>query len=335
MYFALLHHDSDRSYDLSALRYCMTGGAPMPVEVMKDVTRKIKDLGASYFNIEGGEPLIRFDRLLEMLSVLGDTEEVWVNTTGFSLTEEKAVKMREAGVFGVMVSIHHPDPAKHDAFVGHEGAFDIAVGALRTFKKAGISTMINCTGTQALVDGDGFDRIMEIAKDAGCAMVQLIHEKPAGAWMEKDDTMGAEYLRRLQELHRKYNSNRVKRAYPPISSQAFESRLDEFGCTAGAIERFYINANGDVQPCEFVNVSFGNVTEEDFDDIYERMRSRFVDPRTSWICCTEQQRVSNAFRSSGQRNTPLSKERSAEVIGKFDRGGKTPIYSRMGLYEGK
>ena len=34
MYFALLHHQGPREYDVSSLRYCMTGGAPMPVEVM-------------------------------------------------------------------------------------------------------------------------------------------------------------------------------------------------------------------------------------------------------------------------------------------------------------
>ena len=66
--------------------------------------------------------------------------------------------------------------------------------------------------------------------------------------------------------------------------------VDEYGCTAGGIERFYVNANGDVQPCEFVNVSFGNVNEEDFNNIYRRMRKYFRDPRTNWICCTEQAR---------------------------------------------
>jgi long-chain acyl-CoA synthetase len=35
MYFALLHHESDRQYDLSRLRLCMAGGSAMPVEVMK------------------------------------------------------------------------------------------------------------------------------------------------------------------------------------------------------------------------------------------------------------------------------------------------------------
>jgi len=35
MYFALLHHDGEREYDLSALQHCMSGGAPLPLEVMK------------------------------------------------------------------------------------------------------------------------------------------------------------------------------------------------------------------------------------------------------------------------------------------------------------
>jgi len=40
MYFALLHHPFEREYDLSALRHCMSGGAPMPVEVMKAFEKK-------------------------------------------------------------------------------------------------------------------------------------------------------------------------------------------------------------------------------------------------------------------------------------------------------
>jgi long-chain acyl-CoA synthetase len=35
MYFALLHHEAERAHDLSALRYCMSGGSAMPVEVMR------------------------------------------------------------------------------------------------------------------------------------------------------------------------------------------------------------------------------------------------------------------------------------------------------------
>ena len=40
MYFALLNFEGAERYDLSSLKYCFSGGAPMPVEVMKDFDRK-------------------------------------------------------------------------------------------------------------------------------------------------------------------------------------------------------------------------------------------------------------------------------------------------------
>jgi long-chain acyl-CoA synthetase len=40
MYFALLHHEGGDAFDLSSLRFCMCGGAPMPVEVMKSFEEK-------------------------------------------------------------------------------------------------------------------------------------------------------------------------------------------------------------------------------------------------------------------------------------------------------
>jgi long-chain acyl-CoA synthetase len=40
MYFALLHHPAADRYDLGALEYCISGGAPMPVEVMRAFDEK-------------------------------------------------------------------------------------------------------------------------------------------------------------------------------------------------------------------------------------------------------------------------------------------------------
>ena len=34
MYFGLLHHEGGERFDVSSIKYCMTGGAPMPVEVL-------------------------------------------------------------------------------------------------------------------------------------------------------------------------------------------------------------------------------------------------------------------------------------------------------------
>lgn len=306
----------------------------LPLEKLKEVTSRLLDLKISFINIEGGEPLIKFDRLTEVLKIIENKAEVWVNTNGFMLTKEKARIMMGLGVFGVMVSLHHWDKNKHDVFVGKNGSFEEAINALKIFKEVGISTAINCVGTQELLKDNGFDKIMEIAKEEGCSIVQLIHEKPAGAWVgKKDTTLDKNYLKKLYNYHLIYNMDKKFKDYPLVSSQVYESTKNNFGCTAGGIERFYINGNGDVQPCEFINVSFGNVNKEDFLDIYRRMRIVFSKPRTNWLCCTEHEKINKELIKQKNKITPLSEEKSKRIIESFNFGEETPVYKKMNLYK--
>jgi len=304
----------------------------LPIDKLKGVFKNLRELKISFINIEGGEPMLKLDRLKEVMSVIDERSEVWVNTSGFSVNNEKAEEMRGWGVFGVMVSLHHWDEKKHDEFVGRSGSFREAVKSLEIFKNSGLSTAINCVGTQELLKDKGFQKIMEIAKKKGCAIVQLIHEKPAGAWINKNDTLKKDYIEKLCNYHIMYNTNSNYKDYPAVSSQAFESQAENFGCTAGGIERFYINGNGDVQPCEFVNISFGNVNEEDFINIYKRMRKIFNKPRKTWICCTEHERINKELKKMKSILTPLSKEKSKEIIEDFNLGNETDLYSEMKLY---
>ena len=304
----------------------------LSLDKLKETIKKLQDLKISFINLEGGEPMIKFNRLKEVMSVVDDKSEVWVNTSGFLVTEKKAEEMRNLGVFGVMVSLHHWDEIKHDEFVGRKGSFKEAVKSLEILKNAGLSTAINCVGTQELLKNNGFDKIMEIAKKKECAIVQLIHEKPAGAWITKKDTLSKNYVKKLCNYHLTYNIDNKYKDYPAVSSQAFESKPDNFGCTAGGIERFYINGNGDVQPCEFVNVSFGNVNEEDFIQIYKRMRKVFNKPRQTWICCTEHEKINKELEKMKSKLTPLSKEKSKKIIDNFNLGEETALYSKMELY---
>jgi len=307
---------------------------PMPLDKLCDVAKEIQNLKISFINIEGGEPLIDFERLVALLAVIDkDRSEIWVNTNGSSLTREKAKKMKDLGVFGIMVSLHHWQKEKHDEFVGVKGAHSAAISALKLFNEIGLSTAINCTGTQKLIKDGGFEKIMQIAKDTNCALVQLIHEKPAGGWLKRKGTLKKEYIEKLCKYHLIYSLDSKYKSYPAISSQAYESLKENFGCTAGGIERFYINASGEVQPCEFVNVSFGNLTKEPFLKIYKRMRNIFDSPRTKWICCTESYKIEKAIEQLENRKTPLPEEISKKIINSFNLGEKTPLYEKMKLYD--
>jgi len=63
MYFALLHHEGERTPDVSSLRYCMTGGAPMPVEVMNSFESKFGVKIQEGFGLSETSPIASFGTL--------------------------------------------------------------------------------------------------------------------------------------------------------------------------------------------------------------------------------------------------------------------------------
>jgi long-chain acyl-CoA synthetase len=63
MYFALLHHPVEREYNLSSLRYCMAGGAPMPVEVMSAFERRFDVPILEGFGLSETSPVASFNML--------------------------------------------------------------------------------------------------------------------------------------------------------------------------------------------------------------------------------------------------------------------------------
>jgi long-chain acyl-CoA synthetase len=63
MYFALLHHEPEREYDLTPLRYCMAGGAPMPVEVMRAFEEKYPVQILEGYGLSETSPVASFNML--------------------------------------------------------------------------------------------------------------------------------------------------------------------------------------------------------------------------------------------------------------------------------
>ena len=308
-------------------------GADLDEDLMVETARDIQDAGVAMFDIEGGEPFLRFPRLLRLVQALDERAEIWVNTTGAHLTGEMLEQLKTAGLFGLMVSIHSPDRERHDAFTGVPGSFDLACDTLRLCRQAGLAPAINSVLSEDEVGGDGLDRLMDLSRQLDCDYVQLIHPKPSGLWMGRDEGMQRtqEVIGKAQRAHVLYNSPK-RRGYPSLAAQVFEESEPVLGCTAGAVDRFYVNANGEVQPCEFLNISFGNVNGEPFDTIYQRMRSFFPTPCTDWLCCTQARAIHGLLQKHELQRTPLPWRVTQELVTNWDRGELTSIYEKLGIY---
>lgn len=312
----------------------MDGGADLDESSLLTAAKDMLECGVAYFNVEGGEPMLLFDRLERLLQVIDRRGEVWVNTTGDSLSPDKMARLKALNVLGVMVSIHASTPEAHDAFTGVPGSFEKARQALRAFKAAGFATAINSVLSEKDVLAGGIDSLMEVAKSLSCDYVQLIHPKPAGAWLGKHSgmQMTSELVAKIQERHLHYNLA-VAKSYPGLAAQVFEESELALGCTSGGVDRFYLNAHGEVQPCEFLNVSFGNVKDEPFAAILARMRSHFKTPGCDWLCCTQADSINEAIGRSEGRQTPLPRCETEKLVDTWKRGKPTPLYKRLGIYK--
>jgi MoaA/NifB/PqqE/SkfB family radical SAM enzyme len=309
-------------------------GQEIEMGLLKNVVRQMQDVGVCTFDIEGGEPLLRFERLCDLLSAFDQRTEIWVNTTGHQLTRDKAKRLRELGVFGVYVSIHSADAATYDVFTGMPGSLARACDAIRLFHEVGIATAINYCASPTDVEDGGVERIFDLGRELAVAFVQVIHGKPAGAWLQNSDEMihAPTQIEKLRQLHRKYNTERTCRDHPCAAVQVFEEQAGVFGCTAGGVDRFYLNHAGEVQPCEFLNVSFGNVTTEPFPEIFARMRSHFTVPGQHWLCCTEAASIARAIENQGHQQTPLLQRHTETLLADWDKGPATPLYVKLGIY---
>ena len=63
MYFALLNHPGAAAFDLSGLRICMTGGAAMPVEVMREFEKKYGVEILEGYGLSETSPVASFNQL--------------------------------------------------------------------------------------------------------------------------------------------------------------------------------------------------------------------------------------------------------------------------------
>ncbi|HUT24566.1 MAG TPA: radical SAM protein [Sumerlaeia bacterium] len=315
------------------------GGPDLDEDLLLTTARDVQDAGVAMFDIEGGEPLVRFPRLLKLVQSIDERSEIWVNTTGSCPRAQGSLrdvleKLRNAGLFGLMVSIHSPDPAKHDALTGVPGSFEVACDALKACREAGLAAAFNSVLSEEEIRRDGLEKLMRLARELDCDYVQLIHPKPAGNWMGRETSMQRDprLIADIRERHLYYNSC-AAHDYPSLAAQAFEESESVLGCSAGAVDRFYVNATGEVQPCEFLNISFGNVREESFSEIYRRMRSHFRIPCCDWLCCTQGQAIHDLFRKRGPERTPLPWSLTRELVETWDRGRPTPAYKALGIYQ--
>jgi MoaA/NifB/PqqE/SkfB family radical SAM enzyme len=253
----------------------------VPVERWIEIIRQLQKIGVSVIIFSGGEPMLRYQGLIDILeSADKRISDFHLHTTGVSMSPERACALKKAGLVAAGVSLDYPDAERHDRFRGHRGAFQDALKTLTDLKDAGIFTYTNICLQKDLVHGDGLQTYLDLAKKLMVGTVQLLEPKPCGRYSAKvPNYLFSEDERRIVvEFFTEANQSKRYKHHPPVSYTSYYEKPEHLGCLMGGLSHFTIDSIGNVNPCVFVPISFGNIMKEDFLSIYHRMRTAIPRP---------------------------------------------------------
>ncbi|MBI5247495.1 MAG: radical SAM protein [Elusimicrobia bacterium] len=289
------------------------GGSELSDQEWESVMGQCADLGAIAIGFTGGEPLA-YPRLFDLIRLADPGRMlIIVCTNGTLMTPEMARRLKAAGVDIVQMSVDSGEAAEHDRFRGMPGAFDKTMTAFRIAQDAGLKVAAVPTVSHYNIHTPGFHKIIEWARQENI-LVNLSMASPIGEWAENMDCMLT--AADLAEL------NHIVASTPHVRRD-FETNYWQLGCGA-ATEKLYFTPFGDVIPCPYMHISFGNVREEPVAAIRAKMLANDYLAGFHPRCLTAEDHefVENCLPKQYLQNTALPK--AEEVFAPKKTGGDRP-----------
>jgi len=219
------------------------------------------DLGACIITFTEGDPLLRED-IFEIIRHV-DPEKAVVNlfTPGLEMTVEKAVKLKEAGLYNLIIGVYSPDAAEHDKIRGLEGAYVKAVEAITIALEAGL--MVTMSAHVKAGDVEKIPMLYKLASELGVQELSIWEGIPRSP----EEQLTQIEREKIIDIYRKINSTP---GGPRIfASTYFEGQM--LGCMAGR-RWMHVGVDGSVRACPYLNGNYGNVLDSSLKDIWKALR---------------------------------------------------------------
>lgn len=219
-------------------------------------------LGACIITFTEGDPLLRED-IFELIKYV-DPDKAVVNlfTPGLEMTEDKAIKLKEAGLYNLLISIYSIDPEVHDAIRGVKGAHELAISAIKEGLQAGLLVTMTTHVTPERVDQ--LPELYRLAEGLGVHEFSIWEAIPR----RPDECLTQIDREKILRFYRTMNSdNGGPRVF---SSTYFEGQM--MGCMAGR-RWLHVAVDGSVRACPYLGSEYGNVMEDSLEEIWKKVRS--------------------------------------------------------------
>jgi MoaA/NifB/PqqE/SkfB family radical SAM enzyme len=294
--FAVTYRCPCGCFHCSAKPFHRADAAELSTAEARDVIDQCLDMGVSNITFTGGEPLLRED-VFDLIAYVDKKKAITSLFTNGRLLDERAVRrLKEAGLYTLFVSLDSDSADEHDRLRRSPGLFQAAVEGIQRAQKNGLLVGLSSYCGRTNVERGHHVRMHRLARQLGLLTVLLFDAVPTGNLLKNTEEM-------LTDAQHKTLSDYTTSVFrdglgPPLASQSWQNSLEGYlsgiGCFAGFIQ-CYISAYGDVSPCDFTPLSFGNLRQERLRRVWRRMTDSPPYNRRSLACRMQDMSFRNLF----------------------------------------
>ncbi|NIT36048.1 MAG: radical SAM protein [candidate division Zixibacteria bacterium] len=250
----------------------LDGKELLSLEQLKAILEKFQRRGLDQIQLSGGEPLCRLDDVVALLASARPGTDFWLLTSGWALTLEKALRLKEAGLTGVNVSLDHWDEGRHNAFRGNGRSFRWAREAAANSRKVGLALCLDLCATRDFVTAEDLWRYLYLARDWGAGFIRILEPRKVGRYADKDVELAPEHLDVLRAFFVQASSARACRELPIVMYPGYYQRI--IGCVGAGHRYLYVDSRGALHPCPFCQEEAGSALVDSLDEAIEGMKGR-------------------------------------------------------------
>jgi len=219
------------------------------------------EMGTCIVTFTEGDPLLRED-IFELIKHV-DPEKAVVNlfTPGLDMTVEKAVKLREAGLYNLIIGVYSANPEEHDQIRGVEGAHARAIEAIQIALQTGLMVTMACHIKAGQVDR--ISDLYDLASKLGVQELSIWEGIPK----TPEEKLTLIEREKIISLYRKINS--TPGGPRLFASTYFEGQL--VGCMAGR-RWMHVAVDGSVRACPYLRESYANIKDVSLKDAWKAVR---------------------------------------------------------------
>lgn len=212
----------------------------------------------------GGEPLLRDDiyQLIRYTHKKGLFVEI--ETNGIFLSKINAGKLKKSGLNHIFVRIEGSNEERHDSISKTEGCFKKAIEGIKNCIEKKLSCSIFMNASKEKIRGGEIMKIINLAKKLKVNSVRIIDPKLSGKWLKEDNQM----LNIEEEFELK---KFLEPDFVYLESSYTATKESSWICPSLQKKFFHISCYGEVQPCPFVPISFGNLQLNSLSEILNNM----------------------------------------------------------------